>query len=216
MNQENIINNKDIEKIALQYIKEMEQIKEEEQQIINDGAMHSIFNNLININNYDCKFFWNDEFDYYEGSDKEQKRLLGRQIYIIANKVFNYFNKYNISFDIKTDNIFLDEFAIFKYDSNILYAKKMNGQGTCVGIGILNEFAIEKYGIENIDESTIVDIEDILNDKPFIINNPIYQNILDREVDNQLNELISNYGFEKVKERLNLLQEKDANYEKNN
>lgn len=210
------ITDEQIEKFVDEHLQQIEKNKKEEQEIINNGAMNSIFNELIKMDS-DNKFLWSDDFLYYKKEDKAQKELLMEQIKAITNKVLSYVNKYNIIYDIETDNCFLTGFALFKYNNNILYVEEMSGQGVCDCIGILNESDIKDLNIKNINDLIILDIEYILDDKPFEINNPIYQNTLNKNLDIELSQLISEYGIEKVKERIDFLLKNGGNEdEKNN
>ena len=176
----------------------MEKQQIEEQSIIDNGAMASIFNYLK-----DNEFVWDEELIY---NKKEETNMLSKQINVISNRVLSYFEKNNVLFNFESDNYFLTGFAIFKYNDTILYIEQMSGQGTITGIGILNSNAKKQYNIGDFDKSEIISIEDILANKEFNKTGNIYLDAINDTIDGELTDLIDNYGFEKVMERLQLLK----------
>ena len=189
---------KQIEDALKIHIENMEKQQIEEQSIIDNGAMASIFNYLK-----DNEFVWDEELIY---NKKEETNMLSKQINVISNRVLSYFEKNNVLFNFESDNYFLTGFAIFKYNDTILYIEQMSGQGTITGIGILNSNAKKQYNIGDFDKSEIISIEDILANKEFNKTGNIYLDAINDTIDGELTDLIDNYGFEKVMERLQLLK----------
>lgn len=192
------ITEKQIEDALKIHIENMEKQQIEEQSIIDNGAMASIFNYLK-----DNEFVWDEELIY---NKKEETNMLSKQINVISNRVLSYFEKNNVLFNFESDNYFLTGFAIFKYNDTILYIEQMSGQGTITGIGILNSNAKKQYNIGDFDKSEIISIEDILANKEFNKTGNIYLDAINDTIDGELTDLIDNYGFEKVMERLQLLK----------
>lgn len=192
------ITEKQIEDALKIHIENMEKQQIEEQSIIDNGAMASIFNYLK-----DNEFVWDEELIY---NKKEETNMLSKQINVISNRVLSYFEKNNVLFNFESDNYFLTGFAIFKYNDTILYIEQMSGQGIITGIGILNSNAKKQYNIGDFDKSEIISIEDILANKEFNKTGNIYLDAINDTIDGELTDLIDNYGFEKVMERLQLLK----------
>ena len=192
------ITEKQIEDALKIHIENMEKQQIEEQSIIDNGAMASIFNYLK-----DNEFVWDEELIY---NKKEETNMLSKQINVISIRVLSYFEKNNVLFNFESDNYFLTGFAIFKYNDTILYIEQMSGQGTITGIGILNSNAKKQYNIGDFDKSEIISIEDILANKEFNKTGNIYLDAINDTIDGELTDLIDNYGFEKVMERLQLLK----------
>ena len=192
------ITEKQIEDALKIHIENMEKQQIEEQSIIDNGAMASIFNYLK-----DNEFVWDEELIY---NKKEETNMLSKQINVISNRVLSYFEKNNVLFNFESNNYFLTGFAIFKYNDTILYIEQMSGQGTITGIGILNSNAKKQYNIGDFDKSEIISIEDILANKEFNKTGNIYLDAINDTIDGELTDLIDNYGFEKVMERLQLLK----------
>ena len=191
---------KQIEDVLKIHIENMEKQQIEEQSIIDNGAMASIFNYLKDNDN---EFVWDEDLIY---NKKEEANMLSKQINVISNRVLSYFEKNNVLFNFESDNYFLTGFAIFKYNDTILYIEQMSGQGTITGIGILNSNAKKQYNIGDFDKSEIISIEDILANKEFNKTGNIYLDAINDTIDRELTDLIDNYGFEKVMERLQLLK----------
>ena len=194
------ITEKQIEDALKIHIENMEKQQIEEQSIIDNGAMASIFNYLK-----DNEFVWDEELIY---NKKEETNMLSKQINVISNRVLSYFEKNNVLFNFESDNYFLTGFAIFKYNDTILYIEQMSGQGIITGIGILNSNAKKQYNIGDFDKSEIISIEDILDNKEFNKTGNIYLDANNDTIDGELTDLIDNYGFEKVMERLQLLKKR--------
>ena len=114
------ITEKQIEDALKIHIENMEKQQIEEQSIIDNGAMASIFNYLK-----DNEFVWDEELIY---NKKEETNMLSKQINVISNRVLSYFEKNNVLFNFESDNYFLTGFAIFKYNDTILYIEQMSGQ----------------------------------------------------------------------------------------
>lgn len=207
------IKHEDVEDLITKHIEEMELKSKLENEIIKNGAMDCILENLLSIKIEEQQFLYDDHFLYCNDDDK---KLLGKKIYIIVSRIIDYIDKYKITYDFKKDSYVLFRHGLFSYKNNIFYVKEICAQGTCYGIYLLNKYKMKNLNINDIGDFIVVDYNDVINDKPLVCNNPIYKAMINKSIDAKICDLVKEFGEQALKERFEFIFNGGPTDEKNN
>lgn len=188
------------------FFKAIEEKNKMEEKLLKSGIIEEITEFLQTSDEITNKFMWDDEFLYIK-DDKKYYEELSTKMYLISSKAIKYANKYGINYEVNNDGYFRTGYCVFKYKDKIYFADRMSGQGTIYGLGV--------YKKDLCNNPLICEWDKILNDE--IPTYPEeYKQKLIKDVKDQLQKLLDNYGLEIVNGAFNSLNKGEQNNEKNN